>query len=207
MDVKLHWNKAYENSITEKLGWYEDYPGPSLQLIKKCHFDKDAVLLNVGVGESTLIDELLKSGYTNIIGSDISSTAVEKIRLKIGLAGKNVKWILDDLTKSTKLIDLSPVDLWHDRAVLHFFTDTRDQDTYFRLLNKLVKTNGFVIIAVFNLNGAIKCSGLEVFRYDKEMLTERLGNDFQCVDSFDYTYYMPKGEPRQYVYTLFKRVK
>lgn len=207
MDVKLHWNKAYENSITEKLGWYEDYPGPSLQLIKKCHFDKDATLLNVGVGESTLIDELLKSGYTNIIGSDISSTAVEKIRRKIGPTGKNVKWILDDLTKSTKLIDLSPVDLWHDRAVLHFFTDTRDQDTYFRLLNKLVKTNGFVIIAVFNLNGAIKCSGLEVFRYDKEMLTERLGNDFQCVDSFDYTYYMPKGEPRQYVYTLFKRVK
>ena len=207
MDVKFHWNKAYENTNTEKLGWYEDYPEPSLQLIKKCLFDKDASLLNVGVGESTLIDELLKLGYTNIIGTDISSTAVEKISRRIGLAGQNVKWILDDLTKPTKLLDLSPVDLWHDRAVLHFFTGTKDQDAYFHLLDKLVKPNGYVIIAAFNLDGALKCSGLKVIRYNKEMLAERLGNDFQCVESFDYTYYMPKGESRQYVYTLFKRVK
>ncbi len=206
MDVKFHWNKAYENSTTEKLGWYEDYPGPSLQLIKKCHFDKDATLLNVGVGESTLIDELLKSGYTNIIGSDISSIALKKIKQRTGLLGHDVKWIIDDLTNSKKLIDLPQVDLWHDRAVLHFFTEKKDQEAYFDLLDELVKTKGYVIIAAFNKNGAIKCSGLPVFRYNKEMLEKRLGNDFQCLDSFDFAYTMPGGDKRPYIYTLFQRI-
>jgi cyclopropane fatty-acyl-phospholipid synthase-like methyltransferase len=205
LDLELYWNKAYENKDTKKLGWYEDCPEPSLQLIKKCNLNKEARLLNVGVGTTTLIDELIKLGYKNIIGSDISSTAVEKIKQRIGPAGHDVKWIIDDLTNSKKLIDLRPVDLWNDRAVLHFFDKTEDQDAYFYLLNKLVKQNGFVIIAAFNLSGAIKCSGLPVFRYNQEMLEERLGNDFQCLDSFDFIYTMPGGEERPYIYTLFQR--
>ncbi len=207
LDLKSHWNRAYKNTNTEELGWYEDCPEPSLQLIEKCNFDKDAKLLNVGVGVTTLIDELIKLGYKNIIGSDISCTAVEKIKQRIGPASDLVKWINDDLTNSKKLVDLPPVDLWHDRAVLHFFNDIIDQDAYFSLLNKLVKPNGFVIIAAFNLSGAIKCSGLPVFRYSKEMLEERLGNDFQCLDSFNFTYTMPGGDERPYIYTLFQRTK
>ena len=207
LDLELHWNKAYENKDSEKLGWYEDCPEPSLRLIKKCNFDKDARLLNVGVGATTLIDELIKLGYKNIIGSDISSTAVKKIKQRIGLAGNDVKWIIDDLTNSRKLIDITPVDLWNDRAVLHFFIKTRDQDAYFNLLSKMVKPNGFVIIAAFNLNGAIKCSGLPVCRYNKEMLEEKLGSDFQCLDSFDFTYTMPGGDKRPYIYTLFQRTR
>jgi len=206
-DLEKHWNKAYENTDTEKLGWYEDYPEPSLQLIKKCNFDKEAILLNVGVGATTLIDELLELEYSNIIASDFSTSSLEKLKNRIGVEGRKIQWIIDDLTKSKKLIDLPQVDLWNDRAVLHFFTDAQDQDAYFSVLNKLVKRNGFVVIAAFNLDGALKCSGLTVYRYNKEMLEDRLGNDFQCLDSFDYTYYMPGGDTREYVYTLFKRVK
>ena len=154
-----------------------------------------------------MIDELIKLGYKNIIGSDISITAVKKIKQRIGLAGNDVKWIIDDLTNSRKLIDITPVDLWNDRAVLHFFIKTRDQDAYFNLLSKMVKPNGFVIIAAFNLNGAIKCSGLPVCRYNKEMLEEKLGSDFQCLDSFDFTYTMPGGDKRPYIYTLFQRTR
>ena len=207
MDLELHWNKAYENTQTEKLGWYEEYPEPSLQLIKKCSLNKDSILLNVGVGATTLIDELVILGYKNIIGTDLSSTAVEKIKQRIGSVGHDVKWIIDDLTNSKKLIYLPHIDLWHDRAVLHFFNDRKDQDAYFDLLNELLKPGGFAIIAAFNLKGALKCSGLPIFRYNKEMLEERLGNNYKCIDSFDYTYRMPGGEPRSYVYTLFKRVK
>ena len=131
MDLELHWNKAYENTQTEKLGWYEEYPEPSLQLIKKCNLNKDSILLNVGVGATTLIDELVILGYKNIIGTDLSSTAVEKIKQRIGSVGHDVKWIIDDLTNSKKLIYLPHIDLWHDRAVLHFFNDRKDQDAYF----------------------------------------------------------------------------
>ena len=207
LSLKSHWNKAYEGANPEKLGWYEDFPGPSLQLIEKCNLDKDATLLNVGVGATTLVDELIKLGYKNIIGSDISYAAIDKIIQRIGQQSHDVKWIIDDLTNSDKLINLRPVDLWHDRAVLHFFIDDQERDAYFNLLFKLVKRGGFAIIAAFNLDGAVKCSGLPVYRYNKQMLAERLGGNFECLQSFDYTYYNPGGDERQYVYTLFKRIK
>jgi len=112
---------------------------------------------------------------------------------------------VDDLTNPTEINVLQNLDLWHDRAVLHFFTDANSQETYFELIKKLVKQNGFVIIAAFNLNGATKCSGLPVHRYDANLLQEKLGNGFELIESFDYIYTMPSSDTREYIYTLFKR--
>lgn len=206
MDLKLHWNKTYERAEIEKLGWYEEDPEPSLRLIEKCNFDKNASLLNVGTGASRLVDELLKKGYTDIIANDLSSTALDKLKLRLAEQESEIHWVVDDLTQPSQLCNLDPVDLWHDRAVLHFFSDKKDQDAYFDLLKKLVKKNGFVIIATFNLDSATKCSGLPVFRYDKKMLQEKLGKGFELIEAFDYTYTMPMGEIREYIYTLFKKV-
>ena len=205
IDLKSHWNDAYKKAESKKLGWYESYPEPSLQLIKKCNLNKNASLLNVGVGATTLIDELISLDYKNIIASDLSLTALEIIKNRVGENKNKVKWIVDDLINSKILINNEPVDLWHDRAVLHFFNEKVEQDTYFKLLNKLVKKGGFVIIAAFNLNGATKCSGLPVFRYDEKMLIKKMGYNFELIESFDFTYQMPSGDSREYIYTLFKR--
>ena len=205
-DLKSHWDKAYEKSEVNKLGWYEESPEPSLLLINKCKFKKDVFLLNVGVGATTLIDELLKIGYENILANDISSKAIAKLKNRLGDAqSRKVNWIIDDLTKPTKLDKINKVDLWHDRAVLHFFTSEKDQIVYFELLKSLVKKNGFVIISTFNLSSAKMCSGLPIYRYDENMLQEKLGIDFELIEAFNYTYTMPSGDQREYVYTLFKR--
>jgi chemotaxis methyl-accepting protein methylase len=95
--------------------------------------------------------------------------------------------------------------LWHDRAVLHFFTEQSQQKAYFDLVKKALKPKGFVILAEFNLEGAKKCSGLDVFNYNEEMLQERLGSDFELLKSFNYTYTQPSGNTREYVYTLFQK--
>ena len=116
-----------------------------------------------------------------------------------------VRWIVDDLTDPDELLTLEQIDLWHDRAGLHFFQDNGSQDKYFNLLRKLVSPGGYVIIAAFNLNGALKCSGLPVFRYDAAMLQEKLGKEFQLKEAFDFTYTQPSGDTREYVYTLFQR--
>lgn len=205
MDLKQHWNKTYERTEIEKLGWYEETPEPSLRLIGKCNLDKNAMILNVGAGATRLVDELLDAGFENIIVNDLSATALDKLKLRLGERESKIQWVIDDLTIPTQLCNMDQVDLWHDRAVLHFFSDKKEQDTYFNLLKKQVKNNGFVIIATFNLEGATKCSGLPVFRYDKKMLKQKLGRDFELIEAFDYTYTMPKGETRNYVYTLFKR--
>jgi len=204
--MKEHWDKVYKRTAHNNLGWYEDYPEPSIELIDDCELTQDSRLLVVGAGASKLIDELLSKGYTNIFANDLSIKALESNNGRMGpLLSKQVKWIVDDLTKPIELNDMDPIDLWHDRAVLHFFNDPDDQDSYFSLLRKLLRIGGHAIIASFNLNGAEKCSGLPVHRYNAEILTERIGPDFELIKSFEYVHSMPGGDSRDYIYTLFRR--
>lgn len=204
--MKSHWEHIYQNSVINRLGWYEASPEPSLELIDCCNLPADAAILNVGAGATTLVDELLHAGYRNIIANDISRSALDELQLRLGPEqSKRVQWIVDDLTNPAELNTLEQIDLWHDRAVLHFFQDAASQDAYFNLLRKLVRKDGYVIIASFNLDGAEKCSGLPVHRYDAAMLHNKLGSGFQMIEAYDYTYVTPSGNPREYVYTLFQR--
>lgn len=206
MDYKNHWNKTYTRVETQKLGWYEENPKPSLDLISECSLPQNARILNVGAGSTSLVDELLIMKFSNLIANDISEEALQKLQNRIGNDAKKVEWIVDDIINPSHLDKIEQVDLWIDRAVLHFFNDAKEQEKYFELVDKLVKQNGFVIIAVFNLNGAEKCSGLPVYRYDLDSLKVKLGERFQLKKHFDYTYTMPAGGAREYVYTLFERV-
>ncbi len=200
-----YWCSMYTDVDITKLGWYEDESTPSLQLIEKSNIAKNALILNVGAGSTTLIDSLLEKGYTNIIANDISSCALNKIKNRVGEKQESVQWVVEDLMNPSELDTISQVHLWNDRAVLHFFVEEKDQDAYFKLLNEKVKKEGFVILAVFNLEGANMCSGLPVKRYNAEMLQEKLGKTYLLKDSFNHMYTMPNGEDRSYVYTLFQR--
>ena len=206
-NYKTHWDNAYKNISNENLGWFETNPVQSLELIEKCKLNKESILFNAGAGTSKLINLLIKKGYENIIINDISSIALKKLENKIEYKS-SIKFIQDDLTNPKKLLKINKIDLWHDRAVLHFFREKYQQKNYFNLLKKMVKKNGFVILCEFNLNGAKKCCGLDIFNYNKEMLQEKLGKDFLLLESSDYTYNHPNnGNTREYIYTLFKRIK
>ncbi len=204
-DYQSHWDQVYDKADICRLGWYEAAPEPSLRLIRECGLPRDAVLLNVGVGATTLVDELLAMGFHNLIVNDISPRALEKLKQRLGAEKEKIHWVVDDLTRPRALPRIGPVDLWHDRAVLHFFTEKEEQNAYFNLLKKLVKPGGFVILAAFHLEGAAKCSGLSVHRYDQHMLAEKLGSGFELQRAFEHTYTMPSGDERKYIYTLFER--
>lgn len=200
-----HWDNAYNNNDEKKLGWYETDLTPTLNLIKKTGLDKAARILNIGAGSTTLIDELISLNYNHLIATDISNVALKNLSNRVN--SNDVEYIVDDLIHPNKLNSLTKVDLWVDRAVLHFFTEEEDQNTYFDLLKRKVNTNGYVLLAEFNLNGAEKCSGLPVHRYNEEMLTEKLGTDFELVESFNHIYNTPSDAKRPYIYTLFKKKK
>ncbi len=205
-DYEKHWNNAYQKTPVNNLGWYEENPIPSFELIEACNLSKDALIFNAGAGATTLINKLLNVGYNNIILNDIAAFPLAALKNELIFNKKtNIQFIVDDLTNPTELLKLKNVDLWHDRAVLHFFTKKHQQQTYFELLRKVIKVNGYVILAQFNLNGAKKCSGLNVYNYNEIMLQKGLGDDFELLKSFDYTYTQPSGNTREYVYTLFKR--
>lgn len=203
LNLKNHWNQRYSNSPEESLGWYEMDLSPSLHLIEKTGIAKNSRILIVGSGSTTLIDALLDKGHTHLIATDISEVALGKLKSRLGESC--VEYITDDLTKPVVLNSITPVSLWIDRAVLHFFTEKKDQETYFDLVKKKVQTGGYALFAEYNLTGATKCAGLPVYRYNEPMLAERLGPDFQLIESFDYTYTMPSGELRPYLYALYLR--
>ncbi len=201
-----YWNKIYTNKDSETLGWYEGNPAKSLELISQCKLNKDDRILITGAGSTTLVDTLIDMGYENIIANDISSAALEVLKSRLGhVNSQKVLWIVDDLTNPNNLEKIESVKLWFDRAVLHFFTEEDQRKMYFDLLRKLVSKNGYVILAQFNTSTATMCSGLPVYRYNLDMLESLLGSCFQTIQSFNYTYTMPSGDTREYVYGLFYR--
>lgn len=207
-DFENHWNNAYQKTAIDKLGWYEENPISSMDLILECNLPKDALIFNAGAGAANLIELLLHKGYTNIIVNDIAKTALTTLKNNLPKhTNSEVQFIVDDLTNPSALLKLKNIDLWHDRAVLHFFTTEKQQKAYFDLIRKTLKPNGFVILAEFNLEGAKKCSGLDVFNYNESMLQERLGDNFKLLKSFNYTYTQPSRGLREYVYTLFQRTE
>lgn len=206
VDFEKHWNTAYQKSPITNLGWYEENPAPSFELIDACSLPKEAIIFNAGAGATTLIAELLKKGYINMVVNDIAAAALTELESHLpSYKNAHIQFVVDDLTNPSELLKLKNVDLWHDRAVLHFFTEEKQQKAYFDLLKKVLKPKGFVILAEFNLEGTKKCSGLDVFNYNEEMLQERLGSDFELLKSFNYTYIQPSGNTREYVYTLFQK--
>jgi SAM-dependent methyltransferase len=206
-DYEKHWNNAYLKSPIQNLGWYEENPSATISLIEQCNLPKDALLFNAGAGATSLIEYLLNDGYSNIIVNDIASAALTELKNTLTEHhNTKLQFIIDDLVNPRELMNLKNVDLWIDRAVLHFFTDDSEQKKYFDLLKKVLKPNGYVIFAEFNLEGAKKCSGLDVCNYNVEMFQERLGDDFKLIKSFDFTYIQPSGNPREFVYSLFQRM-
>ena len=205
-DYKNHWENAYNTPIS-KLGWYEDDPIASIELIQKSNISKNSLIFNAGAGCSFLIGNLLKIGYKNLIINDISSKALEYLKSQIGET-KNVKYIIDDLTNPMYLNDIEMVDLWHDRAVLHFFVDPLKQKAYFNLLKDKIKVGGYALFSEFAIGGASKCCGLDVLNYSEEMFEKRLGKDFKLLESKQYLYSHPSnGNTRKYIYTIFRRIR
>jgi SAM-dependent methyltransferase len=205
---KTHWDNVYLTSEINKLGWYEENPFPSLNLIKKCKLVKSAKILDVGSGTTTLLNKLAHEGYNSITALDISKVALANAKNNIDPRFEsNFSWIVGDITESQIAQKIKLVDLWHDRTVLHFLTEEKQQLGYLDNLKKIVKIGGYLIIAVFSLDGAKKCSGLDVKNYNQTMITEFLGAEFNLIEHFPYIYVQPSGTERPYIYTLFQRMK
>ncbi len=206
MRSKEHWDRIYENSPIDELGWYEEHPTPCLKMLELCNLRLSDTILDVGVGASTFIDCILELGYLRIVAADISVHAIRRLKHRLGKGrAAHVQWLVDDLASPEHIPFLRNIALWHDRACLHFLVDESHQQTYFDTLKRVLKRGGYVMIAAFSLEGAEKCSGLDVIRYDENMLAQRLGSEFELLESFHYTYYQPAGDPRPCVYTLYRR--
>lgn len=205
--MKDHWDSIYKCYEVNELGWYEKTPNSCLRLLSKCNIKTDDSILCVGAGASTLIECLIDKRFKKIIAVDISEVAMNKLKDRLGEKASLVKFVLDNVVSPSQKDVFRNISVWHDRALLHFFTEEGDRQGYLATLKAAVKENGYVIISTFSLNGAEMCAGHSVRRYDQNMLSGFLGTDFKLIEYFNYLYHMPSGDPRPYIYTLFQRIK
>ncbi len=198
MDTKRHWENVYTTKAPDAVSWYRRHLETSLALIERAADACESSIIDVGGGESTLVDDLLLCGYKNLTVLDVSQTAIEITRKRLGSAAEQVRWLVGDIVE----IELEPYayDLWHDRAVFHFLTTPERRLAYVRQVTRAVKPGGHVIVSTFGPEGPTKCSGLEVMRYDAESLHGEFGGRFRLVESSKELHQTPLGTKQQFLY-------
>jgi len=197
-----HWDNIFATKDEEAVSWFQVRPETSLRLIRACGLPKDASILDVGAGRSRLPDALLEEGFTNIAVLDVSAAALAKTKARLGDRGRAVRFIVADLAVWQP--DLT-VDLWHDRAVLHFLTEERDRAAYAQALRRAVRPGGFVLISGFAPSGPERCSGLPVVRADQDAIASLLGPGFDLLETFEEDHQTPSGGRQRLVFTRCER--
>jgi len=199
MDAKTHWESVYADRAPNAVSWYRPHLETSLALIERAaNGNKSASIIDVGGGESTLVDDLIGRGCEQITVLDVSQVAIEVTKKRLGRAAEQVRWITADITQVQA--EESFCDVWHDRAVFHFLTAAEQQIAYVRNVAKTVKPGGHVIVSTFGPEGPTKCSGLEVMRYDAESLHSQFGVRFRLIESSKELHHTPLGSTQQFLY-------
>ena len=198
--TKEHWEAVYQNKQPHEVSWTQVYPKNSLDLIKATHLDKSAKIIDIGGGDSHLVDFLLEEGYQNISVLDISAKALERAQKRLGKNAEKVNWIVSDITKFDSN---TTFDIWHDRAAFHFLTTPEEIRSYTETVNKLVSS--YLIIGTFSENGPKKCSGLDVHQYSETALENQFANDFQKIKCFTEDHETPFETKQNFLFCCFKK--
>ena len=198
MNSQQHWEKVYGTKLPDQVSWYRPHLETSLSFIERAAPDRSARIIDVGGGESTLVDDLLARGYGDVTVLDISRTAIEVTKARFGAWADRVEWVVADVTDAD--LPANAYDIWHDRAVFHFLTRARDRAAYVEQIRKSVKPGGHVIIGTFGPEGPEKCSGLDVERYDTDSLRGEFGRRFRLIDSLNEPHETPFGTTQQFLY-------
>jgi 2-polyprenyl-3-methyl-5-hydroxy-6-metoxy-1,4-benzoquinol methylase len=201
--AREHWDLVYQTKAATEVSWYRAHLDTSLGLIEQVAAGPRSAIIDVGGGESTLVDDLLQRGYADITVLDISSMALEATRVRLGQNAQLVHWIAEDATT----VDLPEAryDVWHDRAVFHFLTDPAQRGAYVKQVARSVRSGGHVIVGTFGPEGPLQCSGLDVVRYDAHALQAEFGAHFQLLRHLEEIHRTPMGREQPFVWCVWRR--
>ena len=203
MDPKSHWENIYRSRSHKDVSWYADHISQSLKIIQSLGLKSDASILDVGGGASTLVDDLLGAGYSNVSVLDVSAAALDIARHRLGDRAGRVVWLEADVLAHDFPADA--YDLWHDRAVFHFLTEESDRQTYRSQAAKVVKSGGYLLMSVFADDGPEKCSGIQVRRHGRSGLENFFNPDFKPVTSTRNVHLTPAGVEQRFTTVLLRK--
>ncbi|MGE5105903.1 MAG: class I SAM-dependent methyltransferase [Sphingobacteriales bacterium] len=200
MNSKEHWEKVYSTKSSGEVSWYQQEPKTSLAFFKELAIPKDAAIIDVGGGDSNLVDYLLNKGYGNITVLDVSEKALEKTKNRLGEKAGLVNWVIADVNSFESA---SKFDVWHDRALLHFLNDEAAQKKYLEIANKHLNHNAKIIIGTFSDEGPEKCSGLPVKRYNENSLSNLVKNYFKKIKCITTDHITPFNTIQHFLFCSF----
>lgn len=199
---RKHWNKIFASNPDPALGWYESDVSQTLKFLNQIPKAQASTVFLAGAGTSLLVDELIAAGHKLVL-NDISDEALHKLKERVG-TNDYLTWLHQDI--SQPLPEGTPlVDVWIDRAVLHFLLEEAHIQRYFTNLRTTVKLGGYALLAEFSTMGARKCAGLKLHRYSIEEMINRMGPEFRLIRHENHTYVTPAGDSRPYLYALFEK--
>lgn len=201
---KIHWNDIYESRKLEEVSWYQAKPSTSLAFLKECRLPKSAKIIDIGGGDSLLVDHLLELGYENITVLDISEKAINKAKKRLeGLSAK-VKWIIADVMCFEPM---EQYDFWHDRATFHFLTNEVEILKYITTAYRSLNPNGVMLLGTFSEHGPEQCSGLKIKRYSEFGLSKLLEDYFEKIKCLTVNHKTPSGDIQNFLFCSFRKLE
>jgi ubiquinone/menaquinone biosynthesis C-methylase UbiE len=203
-DRKKHWDNIYQTKQLNEVSWYQPTPEISLDFIKQCNVPTTARIIDIGGGDSFLVDHLLDNGYQDITVLDISEAAIERAKTRLGYRAEKVKWIVAD---AANFRPTEQYDFWHDRAAFHFLTKEQEISSYLGTAQRSIKPTGILVIGTFSEQGPKKCSGIEIKQYSENSMTERLKNFFEKIKCITTDHKTPFDTVQNFVFCSFRKLQ
>jgi ubiquinone/menaquinone biosynthesis C-methylase UbiE len=203
MSLVTHWDGVYTTQQPQRLSWFQPHLDLSLELLERAGLSRSTRIIDIGAGASTLLDDLLARDVQNPIALDISAAALQVTRDRLGERADRVRWIVSDVTQ----LDLPPssIDIWHDRATLHFLTEERDSHKYVQIASRVITPGGHALIGGFASDGPEQCSHLSVMRRDPEQIAELFADAFVLVETRRESHTTPGGSLQRFAYALLRK--
>jgi 2-polyprenyl-3-methyl-5-hydroxy-6-metoxy-1,4-benzoquinol methylase len=202
-DRKNHWENIYKTKALNEVSWFEPTPETSLSFFKQFNVPSSAKVIDIGGGDSFLVDNLLTLGYTNITVLDISEAALERAKKRIGKDASKIKWIIAD---AATFKPTEKYDFWHDRAAFHFLTKEQEISNYLNIVHQNLTPTGILVIGTFSELGPKKCSGIEIKQYSEVSMTEKLNQFFEKIDCFTIDHKTPFETIQNFVFCSFRKI-
>lgn len=200
---KSHWENVFATKQPNEVSWTQEYPKTAIDYLENLHLSKTANIIDIGGGDSNLVDALLDKGYQNIWVLDISEFALERVKKRLGDKAHLIHWIVSDITEFKPEVKF---DFWHDRAVFHFLTEEESINKYVAIIGNSINQNGNFLLGTFSENGPLKCSGLEIKQYSENAMKQTFSENFQAVKCFTENHTTPFDTTQNFQFCGFKKI-
>ena len=204
IDRKQHWGNIYRTKDLKGVSWFQQTPETSLAFFKQYNVPVTAKVIDIGGGDSSLVDHLLDLGYQDISVLDISAEAIDKVKKRLGDRAKKVKWIVAD---AAVFRPIETYDFWHDRAAFHFLTSEQEISAYVQTAFASINPTGVLVIGTFSEHGPKKCSGIDIKQYSEKSMSNRLNPYFEKIACRLVDHSTPSGSVQNFVFCSFRRVE